>query len=333
MNARHQLIIDWLNQVLPTPNFIIEPASADASFRRYFRIRYDSMSRIVMDAPPDKEDCRPFVAIAEALCGLGLNVPRILEADLERGLLLLTDLGTRLYLAELNEATVDALYADALESLARLQTRGDPEDPLLPAYDRGRLVEEMDLIRPWFLERHLQLSLSEDEHRLLDQVFALLCDSALEQPRVWVHRDYHSRNLMVTPRDNPGVLDFQDAVVGPITYDLVSLLRDCYIVWPRQRVDAWALRHRARLLQLGLKIPGTEHGFLRWFDLMGVQRHIKVLGIFSRLYHRDGKPGYLRDLPLVLHYTLEAASRYPELAELHRFLRDSVTPAMEPLPA
>ena len=320
MNDRQNLLLDWLTAVLPAAPERIAPASSDASFRRYFRVWYDSQTRIVMDAPPDKEDCRPFVAIARALRELGLNAPEVLAADLDRGLLLLTDLGDRQYLAELNEASVPGLYADALEALARLQVGGDPTSPLLPPYDAELLHREMELFREWFLGRQLGLTLREDEHHALDQTFALLAATALEQPRVWVHRDYHSRNLMVTEPDNPGVLDFQDAVVGAVTYDLVSLLRDCYIAWPRERVEGWALTHRAALRAEGMSGLEDEQQYLRWFDLMGVQRHLKATGIFARLNLRDGKPGYLRDIPRTLGYVLAVAERYSDLQELRNLL-------------
>ena len=321
MNEREQLLQDWLNEVLPARLGRIAPASSDASFRRYFRVWCDGQTHIVMDAPPDKEDCRPFVAIAQALRGLGLNAPEVLAGDLDQGLLLLTDLGSRQYLAELDARSVPGLYADALEALARLQVGGDPGSPLLPPYDSALLHREMELFREWFLGKLLGLNLREEEHHALDHAFALLADNALEQPRVWVHRDYHSRNLMVTDPDNPGVLDFQDAVVGAVTYDLVSLLRDCYIAWPREQVEAWALDHRARLRALGMGGLDDADLFLRGFDLMGAQRHLKAIGIFARLNLRDGKPGYLRDIPRTLSYVLDVADRYPELAELRDLLR------------
>lgn len=321
MSDREQLLWEWLHEVLPAPPNRIAPASSDASFRRYFRVWHDGQTRVVMDAPPDKEDCRPFVAIAQAMRGLGLNTPEVLAGDLDQGLLLLTDFGSRQYLPELDERSVPGLYGDALEALARLQIGGDPASPLLPPYDSALLHREMELFREWFLGRLLSLELEAEEQQMLDQTFALLADNALEQPRVWVHRDYHSRNLMITDPDNPGVLDFQDAVVGAVTYDLVSLLRDCYIAWPRQQVEFWALDHRARLRALGMSGLDNADQFLRWFDLMGVQRHLKATGIFARLCLRDGKPGYLRDIPRTLGYVLEVASRYSELANLHNLLR------------
>ncbi|HCB12464.1 MAG TPA: aminoglycoside phosphotransferase [Gammaproteobacteria bacterium] len=322
MSDREQLLREWLTEVLPMYPRRIAPASSDASFRSYFRVWYDdSRTCIVMDAPPDKEDCRPFVAIAQAMRALGLNTPEVLASDLNQGLLLLTDLGTRQYLTELDQRSVPTLYADALEALARLQAGGDPASSLLPPYDSALLHREMELFREWFLGKLLGLELTAEEHHILDHAFALLADNALEQPRVWVHRDYHSRNLMVTDPDNPGVLDFQDAVVGAVTYDLVSLLRDCYIAWPREQVEAWVLDYWVRLRALGMKGLDDAGQFLRWFDLMGVQRHLKATGIFSRLNLRDGKSGYLRDIPRTLGYILGVAGRYPELANLCSLLR------------
>ncbi len=329
LDERLALCARWTGEVLGAEDVALTPASADASFRRYFRARRGSESFIVMDAPPAQEDCRPFVAVSRALAGLGLNVPRVLAADLERGLLMLTDLGSRLYLPALDEGSVEALYGDALEALARLQAGGNPATTLLPPYDQALLHREMALFREWFLGRHLGLELDGAEHEALDRSFAALAARALAQPRVWVHRDYHSRNLMVTERDNPGILDFQDAVVGPVTYDLVSLLRDCYVAWPRERVERWALAHRRRLLARGLDDLPDEATFLADFDLMGVQRHLKASGIFARLNHRDGKPGYLGDIPRTLGYVLEVAPRYPALVGLDDLLRRRVLPALE----
>ncbi len=332
LSDREHLLLEWLNTVLPAAPDRMAPASSDASFRRYFRVWYDGQTRIVMDAPPDQEDCRPFVAIGQAMRGLGLNVPEVLAGDLDQGLLLLTDLGSRQYLAELNQSSVSGLYDDALAALARLQTGGDPNAPLLPLYDSALLHREMDLFHDWFLERLLGLDLQADERQTLVRTFALLADNALEQPRVWVHRDYHSRNLMVTDPANPGVLDFQDAVVGAVTYDLVSLLRDCYIAWPREQVERWVLDYRARLRTLGMSGLDDAGQFLRWFDLMGVQRHLKAIGIFARLNLRDGKAGYLRDIPRTLGYVLEVADRYAELAGLRELLRARRVDRWEPAP-
>jgi len=326
VDRRYKLMLNWLSHVLPVAPHDVAPASGDASFRRYFRVRGDDGTAIVMDAPPDKVDCRPFVALAAAFRRLGLQVPQVLAVDLEQGFLLLSDLGDRQYLTTLSEASVERLYGDALAGLVRLQTGGDPETGLLPPYDAPLLRRELELFREWYLVRHLGLRLQEDEHYLLDETFAILGASALEQPQVWVHRDYHSRNLMVTEQHNPGVLDFQDAVIGPLTYDLVSLLRDCYIAWPRKRVEAWALGHREQLREHGLPDMEDDATFLRWFDLMGIQRHLKAAGIFARLNIRDGKPGYLGDIPRTLNYVWEVCGRYGELTGLRKLLQERVMP-------
>ncbi|WP_303904878.1 aminoglycoside phosphotransferase family protein [Thiohalomonas denitrificans] len=324
MPKRVEQLTRWLRHDVGLPSFELTPASADASFRRYFRIVFNGESRIVMDAPPGKEDVRPFVRIARWLRSAGLNVPAIEEENAEEGFLLIGDLGGRQYLAELDDDSVDRLYGDALGALVVLQTCG-PGPKELPVYDRELLLREMELFRDWFLGCHLRLDLTESEQRMLDESFERLIAAALEQPQVPVHRDFHSRNLMVAPH-NPGILDFQDAVVGPVSYDLVSLLRDAYIEWPRERVEAWVRGYHDLLLDSGiLRRPG-EQAFLRWFDLMGAQRHLKVLGIFARLHHRDGKAAYLDDMPLTLRYLLDESSRYPELMELHGFLQERVAP-------
>ncbi len=288
-DSRLELLRRWVAEDLGFTDGRIEPASADASFRRYFRLTRDSDSFIVMDAPPAKEDVRPFVRVAHLMRELGLNVPVVLARDVDRGLLLLTDLGTRLYLQDLDAGReVDRLYGDAMAALVRLQSGGGAAARELPAYDREYLVREMQLMPRWFLETHLRLDLSAQERSMLEETFDALAREAGAQPQTFVHRDYHSRNLLVGEPGSPGIIDFQDAMHGPITYDLVSLLKDCYIAWPAERVRDWALGHRDALLSAGFALPGGAQDFLRWFDLMGLQRHIKVLGIFARLHHRDG---------------------------------------------
>lgn len=317
----------WISGPLGLAGFTIEPASGDASFRRYFRITLPAgRTLIAMDAPPDKEDCRPFVDIANTLSALGLHVPRIEAEDLEQGFLLLEDLGTRHYLDMLDEASADRLYADALSALAVIQACGPRQG--LPAYDEAMLQREMALFPDWLLLQQVAITLDEGERQQLQGTFRLLADSALEQPRVCVHRDYHSRNLLLTHSPNPGVIDFQDAVVGPVTYDLVSLLRDCYISWPAQRVRGWALGYYELAQQSGVLRDEDEGEFLRWFDLMGVQRHLKAAGIFARLNIRDGKPGYLADIPRTLGYITEVAADYPELSFLSRLISERVLPAL-----
>ena len=321
MSERLAELHNWLHDEAGLDAYAMVPASSDASFRRYFRVSSGEHSYIVMDAPPDKEDCGPFIAVATALGALGLNVPRILEADLKRGFLLLSDLGSVLYLQALDERSVERLYADALRALSLLQT-ASVEDADLPAYDRALLLREMALFRDWYLARHLQVDMSEAISEVLEQTFTLLADEALAQPRVWVHRDYHSRNLMVTDDNNPGILDFQDAVIGPVTYDLASLLRDCYISWPRERVLQWLRDYLARSQADGRLAGVDQRQFQRWFDLMGVQRHLKATGIFARLNYRDGKPGYLPDIPRTLAYVAEVCARYAELEPLGRLLAE-----------
>ncbi|MGA3158661.1 MAG: phosphotransferase [Steroidobacteraceae bacterium] len=307
-----------------------EPASADASFRRYFRIwRADGATRIVMDAPPDKEDTAPYCRTTQILAACGVHVPTIEAADATLGLLLLEDLGSTPLLSQLQGGgDVDALYGEALAALALIQLRGGGSLRQLPPYDAATLGREMQLLPEWFCARHLRIELSAAEHEMLQSSFAFLIREALSQPVVLVHRDYHSRNLMITPERSPGIIDFQDAVSGPLGYDLVSLLKDCYIAWPRARVLGWLEKYREQLLGEGFSAAADAGEFLRGFDLIGVQRHIKVLGIFARLWYRDGKRGYLADLPRVLAYVREAASLYVELAPFHAWLEQRVTPAL-----
>jgi len=328
-DARLALIQDWLTRELRLAVERLEPASADASFRRYFRATLAGGTRIVMDAPPDKEAVRPYLRITALLESVGMHVPHVFEADEQRGLLLLEDLGTTHYLSRLKgDGDADALYGDALEALAALQVRGGEAAAELQPYDREPLMREMGLLPEWFCTRHLGLTLTPAERGLLERTFEFLVAEALVQPQVFVHRDYHSRNLMVLDRRNPGVLDFQDALRGPIGYDLVSLLKDCYIAWPRERVERWLRGYRDRVSARGVYAGRDEREFVRWFDLIGVQRHVKVLGIFARLWYRDGKPGYLPDLPLTLEYVRDAARRYSELGEFARFVEERLVPQL-----
>ncbi|QSA98255.1 aminoglycoside phosphotransferase family protein [Methylococcus sp. EFPC2] len=331
-DERLSALSDWLSRELGHTAGALRPASSDASFRRYFRLTLPDASFIAMDAPPAHEDVRPFLKAAELLSRAGVNTPAVHAADEDRGFLLLDDFGSASYLDRLSEESVERLYGDALDALARLQTGVDVGAAELPAYDEALLRREMDLFKDWFLERLVGLELTTGEAALLDETWRLLVDSALEQPKVCVHRDYHSRNLMVTESDNPGVLDFQDAVIGPVTYDLVSLLRDCYIAWPRARVDGWALAYHDRMVAEGVLANSAPQRFLRWFDLMGVQRHLKAIGIFARLKLRDGKPGYLGDIPRTMDYVTGASARHPELAGFRDFLLGRVLePAREAL--
>jgi aminoglycoside/choline kinase family phosphotransferase len=328
-DPRRDLLRSWLTEVQRIPLLSLEPASSDASFRRYFRARTDHGSWIVMDAPPAREDIRPFIHIATLLAGAGVRAPRVHAVDAEQGFLLLDDFGDTRYLDVLDPARSEALYSDALHALLRIQTGVQPADSGLPPYDDRLLYREMDLFRDWFLQHLLKLAPAESTHRLLDDLWRTLVASALDQPRVCVHRDYHSRNLMVTTPPNPGVLDFQDAVIGPITYDLVSLLRDCYIAWPREQVENWALQHARGLRAAGLLTGADDARFLRWFDLMGVQRHLKAVGIFARLWLRDGKPGYLADIPRTLGYITAVGARYAECHPFVAYLENAVFPILD----
>lgn len=314
---RLQQIENWLKNVLPGEAFTLAPASSDASFRRYFRATLADRTLIVMDAPPEHEDCRPFVKVAGLFSGV--HVPHILAQDLEQGFLLLEDLGNRTYLDELNADTARQLYGDALSALVTLQQATTAD--ALPPYDAALLQREMALYPEWYAGRHKGKTFTEAQQTVWDRTTALITARCLSQPQVFVHRDYHSRNLMITT-PNPGVIDFQDAVIGPITYDLVSLLKDAYIHWEEADVIDWCVRYWDMARKAGLPVNADFGEFYRDFEWMGVQRHLKVLGIFARLNYRDGKDGYLKDLPLVLEYTRKACGRYIELKPLLRLLDD-----------
>lgn len=332
-DARLVLLRRWIEALFATSDFDLAPASADASFRRYFRVTRGERTWIAMDAPPDKEDVAPYVRVAAMLADIGVNAPRVMERDLEQGFLLNSDLGSRTYLMDL-EAGSDPqrLYGDAMDALVSIQARGIAHARELPPYDDALLRREMSLFPDWFCARHLGLELASEDLAILADAFDVLSAQALQQPRVFVHRDYHSRNLMVGDGArygvNPGVLDFQDAVCGPATYDLVSLLRDCYIAWPRERVHAWVAEFRSRAQSNGVDVGASESEFLRWFDWMGVQRHLKAIGIFARLWRRDGKPGYLKDIPRTLSYVRETCAAYRELRSLGAFIDRRIAPAL-----
>jgi hypothetical protein len=329
LDPRRVLLESWLAQTLGPGEARVAPASADASFRRYFRVHHRDRALIAMDAPPAREDLGPFVSVAAHLDGIGVSVPVVLAEDRAQGFLLLTDLGSTHYLAALQTGgDADRLYRDAADALLTIQVRGGPSAATLPPYGTELLKRELQLFPDWFLGRHLGLEMGDAERVLLERLSALLVGAALEQPQVFVHRDYHSRNLMVLGDGNPGILDFQDAVRGAVTYDLVSLYKDCYVTWPRERVLGWVEDYRRRALAAGLPLPGPAE-FIRWFDLMGLQRHLKVLGIFARLWYRDGKPSYLADLPTVLAYVRETAAQYAELGELAVLLDEVVAPRFE----
>ena len=299
----------------------LRAASSDASFRRYFRVDCAAgTTAIVMDAPPPHEDVRPFVQVAQLFAGCGVSVPQVLAQDVTNGFLLLSDLGSTTYLHQLNPDSANTLYLDAINALVQIQQHSRPH--VLPDYDRTLLERELQLFPDWYIARHLGVALSQAQRAALDGVFAALLANNLAQPQVYVHRDYHARNLMVLPSasdgapGNPGILDFQDAVYGPITYDLVSLLRDAYIEWDEERVLDWTIRYWERARRAGLPVNPDIDAFYRDFEFMGLQRHLKILGIFARLYHRDGKDAYLKDLPLVLQYARKTAGRYKVLSPL-----------------
>jgi N-acetylmuramate 1-kinase len=340
VDARRERLTAWSRTVLARADLQISVASADASFRRYFRGTDGrgsdgASSWIVVDAPPEKEDSRPYIKIAAMLVGSGVNAPRVLAENLDEGYLLLSDLGNRTYLAELADTSrADKLYTDALVALVQMQRGCASRVGELPPYDEALLRREMELFPEWFLGKHLGIQLEAHERAMFDAAFSYLSAAALTQPRVFVHRDYHSRNLMVTngasEGPNPGVLDFQDAVFGPTTYDLVSLLRDCYIEWPLDRVHAWVREYRVNAVRAGLPVGGSETEFLRWFDLMGVQRHLKATGIFSRLAHRDGKFGYLNDIPRTLNYIRAVLPGFAELRDLAQFIESRIAHRVSP---
>ncbi len=307
----------WLESIAANTYTDLQPASADASFRQYFRVTntQNNKTYIVMDAPTDKEDCRPFIQITNLIRDVDVNAPNIIAKDIKKGFLLLDDLGSTSYLDSLNFDTAEELYIDAIDALIKLQSIYT----MLPAYDEDLLKKEMFLFEAWYVNHHLNTKLSPQQQITLNSIFKLLIANALEQPQVFVHRDYHSRNLMITNTNNPGVIDYQDAVNGPITYDLVSLFKDCYIEWPREKVEHWLDLYLARLTPTHFIEKKT---LLKWFDFMGVQRHLKVLGIFSRLNYRDNKSQYLDDLPLTLKYITDCCDLYPELQPLKKLLSE-----------
>ena len=322
---RVQALQDWAARQLGGGSLDIAPASADASFRRYFRVTAKGRDYIVMDAPPAHEDCRPFIAVARLFADAGVNVPQVLAQDLDRGFLLLTDLGNTTYLSALNEAVLDqgvanGLYLASNDALIRIQQASRPG--VLAEYDRTLLTRELMLFPEWYVAKHLGVAMKDDQKTLLDTVFERLLVNNLAQPQVYVHRDWHSRNLMVSD-PTPGILDFQDAVYGPITYDLASIYRDAYVQWDEEMQLDWVIRYweKARAARLPVREDFGE--FWRDFEWMGAQRQIKVLGIFARLYHRDSKDGYLKDMPRVMHYLRRVCERYDELKPL-LFLLDGL---------
>jgi hypothetical protein len=327
---RQQLILSWLGEIWPGRTYQLAPASADASFRRYFRaVLDDGSTAIVMDAPPDREDLRPWLDVRARFQMAGVHVPAVLSENLQQGFLLLSDLGSITYLAALQtpdgKEFSQALYRSAIDALIRIQfaSRSD----CLPDYDRALLKRELDLFPEWYVAKHLGVTLNGQQRDELEQCFEKILAVNLAEPRVFVHRDYHSRNLMVT-EPNPGIVDFQDAVYGPITYDLASLFKDAYVDWDEEVSLDWLIRYWEKARKAALPVRSDFAEFHRDYEWMGVQRHVKVLGIFARLYHRDGKDGYLKDMPLVAKYLRATCERYSELAPLRKLLdqlEDKVT--------
>jgi aminoglycoside/choline kinase family phosphotransferase len=317
-DSRRAAVERWLAKELRGAAFTLTPASEDASFRRYWRAALeDGRSYVAMDAPPDKEDCRPFVRVARMLAEAGVHAPEVLAQDLGQGFLLLTDLGTRTYLQVLNADNAPQLFADATDALIRWQLATRAGE--LPPYDEALLRRELGLFPEWYVGKHLKKSLSPSQQQVLETLFSTLVKSALAQPVVYVHRDYMPRNLMVC-EPNPGVLDFQDAVLGPITYDMVCLMRDAFISWDEERVLDWCVRYWEKAKRAGLPVAADFGEFWRALEWMGLQRHLKVLGIFARINYRDGKPKYLADTPRFLNYARDVSRRYAALAPLTRLL-------------
>ena len=314
-DKRQQQLLHWLIDIYSGQKITLAPVSGDASFRRYFRFHCDGTTLIAVDAPPTLENNQPFVAVTKLLLQHQLTVPKIFHASMEHGFFVLQDFGNRLLLDALNENTADNLYSVALQSLATMQSIS-PQS--LPAYDSKLLQREMHLFSDWYLGKHLGVNLDNDIRSMLTSTYTLLEDNALQQPQVFVHRDYHSRNLMLLDDNALGIIDFQDAVHGPITYDLVSLLRDCYIEWRQDKIDQWVEDFRSSSPQVRACDKNLFH---RWFDLMGIQRHLKATGIFCRLNYRDGKPTYLNDIPRTLNYVIQVSARYDELQAFNSFLQ------------
>jgi aminoglycoside/choline kinase family phosphotransferase len=317
MDDRFSALREWLREPLDGQPFRIERASTDASFRRFFRVFHAGGTAIAMDAPPEREDSAAFVRVAQLLLEAGLNAPRILAHDLARGFLLVTDLGTRTYLEALKDGDVDRLFGDATTALVRWQVASRPG--VLPEYDGALLRRELELFPEWYVARHLGVTLSREQRAALDGVFGRILANNLAQARVFVHRDYMPRNLMLS-EPNPGVLDFQDAVFGPVSYDIACLFRDAFVSWDEERVLDGSIRYWEKARRAGVPVPADFAEFWRDVEWMGLQRHLKVAGIFARLAHRDGKPAYVEDAPRFLGYIRHAVERYGELAPLGRLL-------------
>ncbi|HTT07498.1 MAG TPA: phosphotransferase [Gammaproteobacteria bacterium] len=316
-DSRLESLRQWLRQAVAEPVLDLQPVSVDASFRRHFRAQLPGRTVIVMDAPPDKEDCRQFIKVAGLLHAARLHAPEILAQDLAQGFLLLSDLGTRTYLDVLNNENAASLFRDAVDALILWQLASRPE--ILPSYDEALLRRELDLFPEWYVGRHLKLTLTSRQQQILTAAFTSIIRQNLSQPRVFVHRDYMPRNLMVSD-PNPGIIDFQDAVYGPVTYDVISLFKDAFISWEEEQVLDWVIRYWEKARKAGLPVPADFGEYYRDLEWMGLQRHLKVLGIFARIHHRDGKPRYLSDTPRFVNYVRHAAARYSALTPLLRLL-------------
>jgi len=327
MPDRYNSLQNWLTEILGTSAFNLKPASEDASFRTYHRLFLKNKTFIVMDAPPEQENCKVFIKITKKLRACDVNVPIIHNVNIEQGFLLLSDLGNDLYLNKLNKSSIYELYSDALSTLVAIQVLVNVGG--VDEYDKSLLISEMNLFREWLIEKHLNIKLSDSQVKILTTLFDLLVNNALQQPKVFVHRDFHSRNLMVTKENNPGVIDYQDAVYGPISYDLVSILKDCYIKWPKEEIDKWVDFYLNKLYEEKAQYRINRDEFVRWFDLMGVQRHLKASGIFARLSHRDGKHNFLEDIPRTLSYILDLKETYEELQPICIILEELVLPRLK----
>lgn len=331
-DLRKEQLSQWIAEKLNIEAPVLQTVSGDASFRRYFRFKNKSQkpekTSIAVDSPPDMENNQAFHQISQILLSLDLNVPIVREIDLSNGFMLLSDLGDQLYLDSLSETTNDYLYHLAIDAIIEMQKISETELQQIPVYSQQQLEHELQLFRDWFLDRHLQLSVSNSENKMIDQLFGKLVDNALNQPQVFCHSDYHSRNLMICGVQTPGIIDFQDAVNGPITFDLVSLLKDCYIKWSGEKIERWCQYYFDKATSENI-INTTFEQFIQWFELMGLHRHIRVLGIFTRLNYRDDKPAYLNDLDLTFSYVQEACKNQPEFSEFAQFLTERVQPKLE----
>lgn len=325
MHNRENALNKWLNQVLSTTSFELNPLAGDASFRRYFRLQQGKISQVVMDAPPDRESIQPFLNVGKLLNELGIQTPIIQASDLEQGFAILDDFGDTLLLSKLNSQTADNLYQAAITTLIKMQQASATQLANLPSFDKTFILQELALCKSWFFQSYLGLALSVAEERLIADSFDWLSEQIRQQPQVFIHRDYHSRNIMLLNEedDRPelGIIDFQDAMSGPYTYDLVSLLKDCYVQWPREQVISWL---SCFYQQAGLQQQISLMDFSRDFDFCGLQRHLKVLGVFSRLHLRDNKPNYLQDLPLTLHYVIATLESYEELQPFYHFMQERI---------